>query len=436
KGEYVRTIQYAQEAIQIFEKINDKDGISRSYNTIGLVYYRKKEYDKALLYYEKGLKIDEELHLDKNISIKFTNIGIIHESRKDYNKALLFLFKSLQIGEKIGFIEFTLVTMRHIGEVYLKQQEYSKAILFANKTLLLAKQLGSERELTLAFILLGKIAIQEQRLNVAEQQLLQALFWANKTKEKEHSKEAAENLYILFKKKRQDTKALFYHELVQKYQDSLYSEKKETEIKNLEFSYQLQLKEKEIDLLKKDSLLKEQAQKRNIIMIVSLLTIIVLMTLLAVIFFKGRQKQQKANNLLQVKHKEIIRQQNELLEKTKALEASNHLKNKLFSIIGHDVRSPLNSLRGLLSLVALEGLSAEEVNDLYKNINKQLTSLEAMLANLLQWSKSQMEGERSYLVSVNLQETITEIVSLLQPMADLKAIQMILEVQEESSIKV
>jgi signal transduction histidine kinase len=87
-------------------------------------------------------------------------------------------------------------------------------------------------------------------------------------------------------------------------------------------------------------------------------------------------------------------------------------------------------------LVVLEGLSAEEVNDLYKNINKQLTGLEAMLSNLLQWSKSQMEGERSYLVRVNLQETMTEVVNLLQPTADFKAIQITLEAIEESTVQV
>jgi len=435
EGEYLKTIQLSQQAIQIFEKVKDKDGISRCYNTIGLVYYRKKDYVKALSYFEKGLSIDQELNIPKNIAIKLTNIGIIHEAQKDYVKAHNYLFESLKIGEKAAFIEFTLVTMRHIGEVYLKKQQYAEAMLFGNKTLFLAKQLGSEREMTLALILLGKVAIEQKNYQTAEKHLLSALYWAGKTKEKEHSKEVAENLYILFKLKKQDTKALFYHELVQKYQDSLFSEKAEMEIKNLEYSYQLQLKEKEITLLKKDKLLQEQDNKRTYIIMVSLAIIVALVALLALIFFRERQKQQKANILLQQKHNEIIQQQAELLDKKQALEASNQLKNRLFSIIAHDVRTPLNSLRGVLSLITVDGLSIEEIDFLYKDISKQLNNLEGMLSNLLQWSKSQMEGEHNQKEVVVLEDVLEEIVGLLQAMANIKDIQLSYTPTEKTRVK-
>ena len=70
----------------------------------------------------------------------------------------------------------------------------------------------------------------------------------------------------------------------------------------------------------------------------------------------------------------------------------NQTKNKLLSIIGHDVRGPLNSLRGVLQLLNNRQLSQEEFYTLSDHLQKNTESLYSTLDTLLHWSLSQMQG--------------------------------------------
>lgn len=72
------------------------------------------------------------------------------------------------------------------------------------------------------------------------------------------------------------------------------------------------------------------------------------------------------------------------------LRALNQTKNRLLSVISHDVKSPLNSLRGLLTIN--ESMSPSEIKDYNNKIAKQLDSVTFNIDNLLNWAKSQMDG--------------------------------------------
>ena len=420
EGEYNKTIQFSQEAITIFKKHNDNFGISGCYNGIGLVYYRKKEYEKALDYFEKGLALDTTYHYEQNKGIKLTNIGIIYSALKKYELALTYLFKSLVIHEKIHFEPFIPLTLRHIGEVYLQQKEYAKAELFGNKTLQTAKKIGSDREITLAYLLVGKIAKEQKQYQKAELLLVKAYEYAYKTKEIEHDKETVEALYELYKAQNNMSKALKYNELFKVYQDCLHSERMETEVKNLEFSYQLQLKEQEILVLKKDKLVQESAATIQRFILVGSVLVGLFISIVSIILFRGRQKDKKANILLQTKNTEILQQQQALTIQAQQLQQANELKSKLFSIIAHDLRSPLNTLEGLLELLSLDGLTHEESVILYKDLTKQLNGLQSTLANLLQWAKSHLSGIVPQKELCEVRVLVEDEINLLQVLATTK----------------
>jgi len=98
--------------------------------------------------------------------------------------------------------------------------------------------------------------------------------------------------------------------------------------------------------------------------------------------------------LLEQKNAEISRQNVEIQEQAEKLKELNQLKDKLFSIISHDLRSPLGSLLTLLS-VTKEGYFTEEgfknvIEDLSKNVGYTYELLE----NLLKWAQSQLQGTK------------------------------------------
>ncbi len=98
--------------------------------------------------------------------------------------------------------------------------------------------------------------------------------------------------------------------------------------------------------------------------------------LLALLFFK----------------KEQIDYQEQIEEKNKELEKINETKQKLFSIISHDLRSPIGQLKSSLDLVNRGYLSPEEFKKITGNLSAEVDQLHSTLDNLLRWSISQFQG--------------------------------------------
>lgn len=90
-----------------------------------------------------------------------------------------------------------------------------------------------------------------------------------------------------------------------------------------------------------------------------------------------------------------------LLQKNQ-LEQSNIEKNKLMSIISHDIRTPLLNVQSYLELLHHEDLNHDERTRVEKGLLKSTNSTLEMLSNMLYWSKSQMEGAQVNLVNTNL----------------------------------
>jgi signal transduction histidine kinase len=102
--------------------------------------------------------------------------------------------------------------------------------------------------------------------------------------------------------------------------------------------------------------------------------------------------------------KQIIEAQSE------ELQLINSTKNRLFSIIAHDLRSPLSSLKGVMGLIDDESISQQEFKELSKLIAQNVDNLSGMLENLLLWSLSQMEGIKPNIAPVELNFIIDETV--------------------------
>lgn len=97
---------------------------------------------------------------------------------------------------------------------------------------------------------------------------------------------------------------------------------------------------------------------------------------------------------------EISKEQ--ILLQKEQLEQSNIEKNKLMSIVSHDLRAPLVNIQGYLELLNANELDSSDRSLLEKALLKSTNNAMEMLSNLLNWSKSQMEGVNAKLVEVNL----------------------------------
>ncbi len=90
---------------------------------------------------------------------------------------------------------------------------------------------------------------------------------------------------------------------------------------------------------------------------------------------------------------EVSLRTEDLKLKNEQLQELNIVKDKLFSIISHDLKGPLNSLKGSLTVLQMGGVNEVEFKKLIDGIGVQLHHTSDFLSNLLQWAKMQMDGQ-------------------------------------------
>lgn len=151
----------------------------------------------------------------------------------------------------------------------------------------------------------------------------------------------------------------------------------------------------------------------------------------------------QAEQTLRDENIQLVSTQNQRLEKSvqertlqlsntiNELEDSNAVKNKLFSIIAHDLRSPFNSLMGILSLNDMQALSPEELRMLLAENKKTIESINNTLNNLLYWAQGQMNGINTQIDVFSLKKLFDELMLLYLPLVKKKNIRIELNADEQ-----
>jgi signal transduction histidine kinase len=130
-----------------------------------------------------------------------------------------------------------------------------------------------------------------------------------------------------------------------------------------------------------------------------------------------------------LQNREIQEQKTEIGEKAKQLEQQtvelselNSLKNKLFSVIAHDLKSPIFALRNLFRNIQQYDLPVQEVRKMIPQVVHDLNYTTGLLENLLQWAKSQMQSGSFPKQEIDLSRTVKDCIGALQLQADTKKI--------------
>ena len=111
-----------------------------------------------------------------------------------------------------------------------------------------------------------------------------------------------------------------------------------------------------------------------------------------------------------------------LQQQTDELTLINAFKNRLFSIIAHDLKSPIYALRNLFRNMQQYDLPAEEIKGMVPEVVSELTYTTSLMENLLHWARSQMQADTVKPQPVEVAGLVTEVVRLLRLQADAKRV--------------
>ncbi|WP_346236223.1 HAMP domain-containing sensor histidine kinase [Niabella insulamsoli] len=129
------------------------------------------------------------------------------------------------------------------------------------------------------------------------------------------------------------------------------------------------------------------------------------------------------------------RQREELVAQAAALEEANHTKNKLLSILGHDLKEPLASLQGYLELLADFDLEEHERHDMNARLLTMTKNTSLMLSNILAWTKSQGHNFTADMQKLFVNEALHHVVELTKSISQKKEISFAAHLPEDLAVK-
>lgn len=151
--------------------------------------------------------------------------------------------------------------------------------------------------------------------------------------------------------------------------------------------------------------------------------------LLIALIFRVRttviRRQKKAlEHEVAVRTSEIEAQKEEITEQARELQKTNEQKDKLFSVVSHDLRTPLNTLKATLRLLDPDILKAEELDSIRTDIGNRVDGLSEVINNLLSWSKGQLKGESSKPEIIDLEAFSERKLNIYAEVAKQKSLQL------------
>ena len=261
KGDDVKALELFLKSLKIAEEINDTLRIVTCLANIGAVYTLKPTtYKEALSYLIRANELSEIIHDDNTIGAITVNIGEIYFNSNNLDSALYYYEKSLKVVEGTQDEPYTL---NNIGQVYMEKKEYGKAIEIQQRAYRKAKALEAKSDIAISLIGLAKTHLVKGDYNPALASYLEAESIAKEIGSNYSLRDIYSGLSKLYTAKKDYGNANKYLELLLGIKDTLYNIDAARKLGTLQFTFDIEKKQGQINLLTKDQELKEKEISRQ-----------------------------------------------------------------------------------------------------------------------------------------------------------------------------
>jgi serine phosphatase RsbU (regulator of sigma subunit)/Tfp pilus assembly protein PilF len=290
-GQFDKSSTYFNQAYYMAELDNNSLLLAESLRNLGHYYLHTKKYDKALDNYSRSLDLELEESDDERLGFLFLDLGITNISLEEFEIALANFQEALHYADSSTNLELRARVYSELGSLYSATEKYDIAIVFLKQSLFIALQINTDPILQRCYNNLAKFY---DRLNDIEN-------------------------------------ALKYYKLYISHKDTLFSNQSAIQIAEAEALYDLDKKDKQIEMLRNENRLKDiEAGEKNMINI-WLISVLIFVFILTIVLYKQYRVQNKVNLALNEQKNAINQQKVEIELQKESIEKTNIIlaeKNK------------------------------------------------------------------------------------------------------------
>ncbi|WP_372642958.1 tetratricopeptide repeat protein [Ancylomarina sp.] len=391
RGELELSLNKYLEAFKFTEVFKDDQIKLSLLINMGNIYSSENQIEQAKDYYNQAKKIAEKLKDEDVLSVLYNNLAILYQEELDFKKAQTYFEKSLNIDKKKDDKAGMALCLNNIGENYFKMGNNEKAIIYFRESLSSNRKLKLETAIIYNLESLAQIHLSNGNFKQAYGALAEGIKISEEVKAKGKRADLLLLLANYYNKIGNNKNAYSSMVVYNSLKDSLQNESRTEKMVQLRTKFEAEQKEKENEILRvknqfTQEKLEQEKLRANYLFIFSFLAIVVIV----LIFMLFRSKV-KINNRINVIN-------GKLEESNSKLEIINATKDKFFSIISHDLRSPFNPILGFSELIKTELKTTKDLavlEEYNSSVSESAQNLFTLLENLLQWANSQ-RGELEF----------------------------------------
>ena len=433
RGNYNRGLQFSLAAIKELEKRNLISDLNLAYRNLAKAYYNTNLFEKAMEFYLKALGVQMKLNDSKGINESHSKLAELYSNKKEHRKAIEYYEKVLKSSESNndsirGYV------FSKLGGEYLMFNDYDKATKYLIQGYNINTRTKNKAGLLLTLNNLGDLNLKQGRLNIAEKQLLDAGEIAKSLNNKIELLRHYKLMKSLDSTRQRFDRAFVwqreYYELNTSLKKTkikpITSTEKPTNIElNTNSGSQPEVNVSTDKVTSADNVEMNKVLDKYKIILYALLAALIVVSALLVFTYLKRNSSIKDLQELEEKNVKIELQNEAFSEQTKHLENVNNVKDKLFSIVSHDLKDSLSSINGFIDLLKDGSLTREEFDDLIPELSENANNASLLLFNLLNWSKSQMQSLEPKPSLFDIQEVFESKVKLVDQRMESKGITLV-----------
>lgn len=403
-GAHDEALENLYVALDIAEKNNLTNIVAHANHNIGMVYHYQFKNDQAIEFYEKSRQLYESNGDTTRSTFILGNIAHLYLKKKDFQKAETLYLESLALAEKHDNKKAIGNALQSLGAFFMEQENTERALSYFLRTKEILESTGEQTEYLRLLDNLAACYLKAGNTEAAYSYAAKNYDLATRQQQFYYIQTSARQLSDFYEKRGNYRMALEYFKKATLASDSLYSQQNKEELVRMEEKYKYEKDQEQTAFLHNMQLKRKNQWLYSAIVLVCVLVVI------AVLFASNIRQKRRTNR--------ILKETNDFFEEQNALlEASNHFKEQLISLVAHDVRHPIASLQKVLSLFENKHLSPAEIQQLMSSSHRDVNSLIHLLDDLLLWVRLQLKYTQLQKTRFHIQDVLQPIVELYQQKA-------------------
>lgn len=416
---YVQTLREYILGRDLATMINDSVTLGILNNNIGLVFLALESPDESEVYLHRSRRLRENLRDTLGMGRAYLNLGLTARQRGVYDTARMYLQRSQRFLTIAGNAFALAQIDYYLGQLAADTDSLDVAERHFRRALRAFANVGNVMGIPLVRTDLARLRMRQGRYDDALRLAHEALREARASRALFPAREAYRVLHNIHALRKEYDRAYAYLQSELAVTDSLRDETAFVEIARLELieRFDQQRKEEQLErrakTLEMQRLLEHERGLRNILLLGSATLLVIVLVILL------------ANRKIRRHRAQVLEQSRELEAVNQRLRDSNATRDRLLAIIGHDLRGPLASISQITDLLRDTSTPLDEAAriELLEAIQHASHTALSTFENLLNWAQSQSVGFSVRLEDVDIATLIDEQVTLHQPHAIHKRIQ-------------